>query len=434
MSASGGSLRVAMELIIILAVVAVLTLVVVGGLFVGRSKGGTATLPPETKAPTPSSTPTEDAIDPAKTPAIETPEPDEDIDPYPGGPNLLTEDEPDVVVVDEPMSLVQRFRQQLTRASSALGSNLRGIFSSGLTEEAWEELEESLIAADVGVDATLELVEGLRARVKEQGITDGAGALALLKEVLRLELGTADRTMARRPEGTTVWLFTGVNGTGKTTSIGKLAKRHVDAGEKVVLAAADTFRAAASEQLEIWGERSGARVIRQDEGADPAAVAFDGWKAATAANADLLMIDTAGRLQNKKELMAELTKVKKVVVREAEHLDEVLLVIDATTGQNGLSQAKAFTEAVEVTGVVLTKLDGTAKGGIVIAIQRALGLPVKLVGLGEGIEDLAEFDPDAFIDALFAEVVQDVELEDFDAELAELVADQQDDQQGDGTA
>ncbi|WP_108668297.1 signal recognition particle-docking protein FtsY [Euzebya rosea] len=425
-----------MELIIILAVVAVLTLVVVGGLFVGRRGGGTATLPPRTgtdsEAPTLSPTPTEDAIDPAATPAVETPDPDLDVDPYPGGPNLLTEDEPDVVV-EAPLSLVQRFRQQLTRASSALGSNLRGIFSSGLTEEAWEELEESLIAADVGVDATLELVEGLRARVKEQGITDGEGALALLKEVLRLELGTADRTMARRPDGTTVWLFTGVNGTGKTTSIGKLAKRHVDAGEKVVLAAADTFRAAASEQLEIWGERSGARVIRQDEGADPAAVAFDGWKAASAANADLLMIDTAGRLQNKKELMAELTKVKKVVVREAEHLDEVLLVIDATTGQNGLSQAKAFTEAVDVTGVVLTKLDGTAKGGIVIAIQRALGLPVKLVGLGEGIDDLAEFDPDAFIDALFAEVVQEVELEDFDAELADLIADQQDDQR-DGDA
>ena len=423
-----------MELIIILAVVAVLTLVVVGGLFVGRRGGGTATLPPRTgadsEAPTLSPTPTEDAIDPAATPAVETPDPDLDVDPYPGGPNLLTEDEPDVVV-EEPLSLVQRFRQQLTRASSALGSNLRGIFSSGLTEEAWEELEESLIAADVGVDATLELVEGLRARVKEQGITDGEGALALLKEVLRLELGTADRTMARRPDGTTVWLFTGVNGTGKTTSIGKLAKRHVDAGEKVVLAAADTFRAAASEQLEIWGERSGARVIRQDEGADPAAVAFDGWKAASAANADLLMIDTAGRLQNKKELMAELTKVKKVVVREAEHLDEVLLVIDATTGQNGLSQAKAFTEAVDVTGVVLTKLDGTAKGGIVIAIQRALGLPVKLVGLGEGIDDLAEFDPDAFIDALFAEVVQEVELEDFDAELAGLIADQQDDMRAD---
>ncbi len=436
MSASGGSLRLAMELIIILAVVAVLTLVVVGGLFVGRRGGGTATLPPRTgtdsEAPTLSPTPTEDAIDPAATPAVETPDPDLDVDPYPGGPNLLTEDEPDVVV-EAPLSLVQRFRQQLTRASSALGSNLRGIFSSGLTEEAWEELEESLIAADVGVDATLELVEGLRARVKEQGITDGEGALALLKEVLRLELGTADRTMARRPDGTTVWLFTGVNGTGKTTSIGKLAKRHVDAGEKVVLAAADTFRAAASEQLEIWGERSGARVIRQDEGADPAAVAFDGWKAASAANADLLMIDTAGRLQNKKELMAELTKVKKVVVREAEHLDEVLLVIDATTGQNGLSQAKAFTEAVDVTGVVLTKLDGTAKGGIVIAIQRALGLPVKLVGLGEGIDDLAEFDPDAFIDALFAEVVQEVELEDFDAELADLIADQQDDQR-DGDA
>jgi fused signal recognition particle receptor len=285
------------------------------------------------------------------------------------------------------------------------------VFSRGLDEQAWEELEESLIAADVGVEATLELVAGLRDRVKAEGITDGDAALALLKEVLRFELGMADRSLARREGGPTVWLFTGVNGTGKTTSIGKLAKRHVDAGEKVVLAAADTFRAAASEQLEIWGERSGARVIRQDEGADPAAVAFDGWKAASAAGADLLMIDTAGRLQNKKGLMEELSKVKRVVERESEHIDEVLLVLDATTGQNGLSQAQAFMEAVDVTGVVLTKLDGTAKGGIVIAIQRALDIPVKLVGLGEGIDDLAEFDPDAFIDALFADVLQEVELD-----------------------
>ncbi len=398
-------------ILIILLVVAALVVVVVGGLFVGRSggSGGAATkAPPAPDRPEPSPTPTEEALDPATDgPVVTAPAPDETVDPYPGGPDLLVTDE---VVEDEPISLVQRFRRQLTRASSALGDNLRGIFAKGLTEDAWEELEESLIAADVGVDATLELVEGLRARVKEEGITDGDGALALLKEVLRLELGTADRSMARRADGTTVWLFTGVNGTGKTTSIGKLSKRHVDAGEKVVLAAADTFRAAAAEQLEIWGERSGARVVRQEEGADPAAVAFDGWKAATSAGADLLMIDTAGRLQNKKELMAELTKVKRVVIREAEQLDEVLLVIDATTGQNGLSQAKAFTEAVDVTGVVLTKLDGTAKGGIVIAIQRALGIPVKLVGLGEGIEDLAEFDPDAFVDALFAEVVQDVEM------------------------
>ena len=402
-----------MDPILIVIIVVALFVVVGGALFVGRSGGGTTTAAPPEVAPSP--TPTEAALDPSADTAVAPPDPDLEADPYPGGPDLLIEDELDAVVVEEePLSLVQRFRLQLTKASSALGGNLRGIFSKGLTEEAWEELEESLIAADVGVDATLELVAGLRERVKAEGITDGEGALALLKEVLRLELGTADRTMGRRADGTTVWLFTGVNGTGKTTSIGKLAKRHVDAGDQVVLAAADTFRAAASEQLEIWGERSGARVVRQDEGADPAAVAFDGWKAASAAGADLLMIDTAGRLQNKKELMAELTKVKRVVVREADHLDEVLLVIDATTGQNGLSQAQAFTEAVDVTGVVLTKLDGTAKGGIVIAIQRALGLPVKLVGLGEGIDDLAEFDPDAFIDALFAEVVQDVELDEAD--------------------
>ncbi|HUG87035.1 MAG TPA: signal recognition particle-docking protein FtsY [Euzebya sp.] len=424
-----------MELIAI-AVIGLILLVVLVGFVVGRSRGGGTLAPPRPGRPVrpgdEGSTTTPDDIaargDPGAVSdtAVLEPEIDRDIDPYPGGPDLLTDD-----VLDEvagPMTLVQRFRLRLAKASGALGSNLRGIFAKGLTEEAWEELEESMIAADVGVEATMELVAGLRERVKAEGITDGDTALALLKEILVLELGTADRSMARRADGPTVWLFTGVNGTGKTTSIGKLAKREVDAGHTVVLAAADTFRAAASEQLEIWGERSGARVVRQSEGADPAAVAFDGWKAASASNADVLMIDTAGRLQNKKELMAELSKVKRVVVREAEHLDEVLLVIDATTGQNGLSQAKAFMDAVDVTGVVLTKLDGTAKGGIVIAIQRALGIPVKLVGLGESIEDLAEFDPDAFVDALFAEVLQDVELddlavaeaiEDLEAQLAE---------------
>ncbi|WP_370327938.1 signal recognition particle-docking protein FtsY [Euzebya sp.] len=416
-----------MELLIV-AVVAIIVLVVVGGLFVGRSRGGTTTLPRPSDRPT-TTTPLEPRpeSDERGEGAVTTrpPPPDADADPYPGGPDLLVEDE---AVEEAPLTLVERFRSRLTKASSALGANLRGIFSQGLDEDAWEELEESLIAADVGVEATMELVAGLRDRVREQGITDGEAALALLKEILRLELGMADRSLARRDAGTTVWLFTGVNGTGKTTSIGKLAKRHVDAGETVVLAAADTFRAAASEQLQIWGERSGARVVRQDEGADPAAVAFDGWKAATASGADLLMIDTAGRLQNKKELMAELSKVKRVVEREAEQLDEVLLVLDATTGQNGLSQAKAFMEAVDVTGVVLTKLDGTARGGIVIGIQRTLGIPVKLVGLGEGIEDLAPFDPDAFVDALFADVVQDVELEDYASALLE--ADQVDEEQG----
>jgi fused signal recognition particle receptor len=235
--------------------------------------------------------------------------------------------------------------------------------------------------------------------------------MALLQEILRLELGVADRSLRWRDDGTTVWLVTGVNGTGKTTSIGKIAAREGAGGRTVVLAAADTFRAAAADQLELWGQRAGARVVRQESGADPAAVAFDGWSAASSSGADLLMVDTAGRLQNKRELMDELSKVKRVLDREAGHVDEVLLVLDATTGQNGLAQASAFAEAVDVSGVVLTKLDSTAKGGIVVAIQRQLGIPVKLVGLGEGIEDHAAFDPDAFVDALFTQASQDVSIE-----------------------
>jgi fused signal recognition particle receptor len=325
---------------------------------------------------------------------------------------------PGVVEPEAPplLSPRERFQLRLGRARGSLGGNIASIFRRGLTEEAWEDLEESLIAADVGVEATMELVEGLRDRARAEGVRTGDQALALLKEVLRLELSVADRSLHRRPSGPSVWLVTGVNGTGKTTSIGKLAARSRAAGETVVLAAADTFRAAASEQLQLWGERSGARVVRQASGADPAAVAFDGWQAAKADGADLLMVDTAGRLQNKRALMDELSKVKRVLERDAGPCDEVLLVLDATTGQNGLAQAKAFTEAVAVTGVVLTKLDGTAKGGIVIAIQRQLGLPVKLVGLGEDVEDLADFDPDAFVDALFSQVAQDVEIDDAEAE------------------
>jgi len=320
--------------------------------------------------------------------------------------------EPLPPVAEEPLSTRERFRRRLGRARSSLGASVAGIFGRGVTDEAWEELEESLIAADVGVDATLEIVQGLRERATAEGVRTGDEALALLKEVLRLELSVTDRSLARREQGPSVWLITGVNGTGKTTSIGKMTARYTAEGDTVVLAAADTFRAAAAEQLQLWGERSGARVVRQAAGADPAAVAFDGWQAAKAAGADLLMVDTAGRLQNKRELMDELRKVKRVLERDAGPCDETLLVLDATTGQNGLTQAKAFMEAVDVSGVILTKLDGTAKGGIVIAIQRQLGIPVKLVGLGEGIDDLADFDPDAFVDALFAEVVQDVALED----------------------
>ena len=311
----------------------------------------------------------------------------------------------------KPLTARERFRTRMGRTRSSLGDNVAAIFRRGVSDDAWDELEESLISADVGVDASLELVAGLRERAKAEGIRTGQEALALLKEVLLLELSVSDRSLHRRVGGPTVWLVTGVNGTGKTTSIGKLAARHSGAGETVVLAAADTFRAAAAEQLELWGEKAGARVVRQTAGADPAAVAFDGWQAAKAADADLLLVDTAGRLQNKRELMDELRKVKRVLERDAGPCDEVLLVLDATTGQNGLAQARAFMDAVDVTGVVLTKLDGTAKGGIVIAIQRQLGLPVKLVGLGEDVEDLADFEPDAFVEALFEQVAQDVDLD-----------------------
>jgi fused signal recognition particle receptor len=310
-----------------------------------------------------------------------------------------------------PLSPAERFRVRLGRARTGLGQRVAAILRGGIDESVWDDLEDSLISADVGVEATMELVAGLRERCRAEGIRTGPEVLALLKEVLRLELGVADRSLARRDEGTTVWLVTGVNGTGKTTTIGKIAAREKAAERTVVLAAADTFRAAASEQLQRWGERAGARVVTQQQGADPAAVAFDGLQAASSAGADLLLVDTAGRLQNKRALMEELGKVKRVLDREAGRCDEVLLVLDATTGQNGLSQARAFQDAVDVTGVVLTKLDGTAKGGIVIAIQRQLGLPVKLVGLGEEIDDLAVFDPDAFVDALFTEGSQDVEID-----------------------
>lgn len=305
----------------------------------------------------------------------------------------------------------ERFRQRLGRARSGLGASVAAILGRGPSEEAWEELEEALIAADVGVDSAARLVAEVREQVRERGARTPAETLELLKDALRRELAAADRDLARRGDGPTVWLVTGVNGTGKTTSIGKLAARHARDGEQVVLAAADTFRAAAADQLERWADDAGARIVRAGEGADPASVAYDGYASARSSDADLLLVDTAGRLQNKRALMEELRKVKRVLERDAGPCDEVLLVLDATTGQNGLSQARAFMEAVDVSGVVLTKLDGTARGGIVVAIQRELGLPVKLVGLGEGLDDLAPFDPAAFVEALFAEQAQDVTLD-----------------------
>ena len=391
------------ELLIAGGAVIVLVLVVLVGLIPRRRRKARTPTPEEARQATATATKAPPREVTEAPPGAETVPPEAiDVAPAPPAPPAV---EP------EPITTAERFRRRLGRARSSLGTNVAGIFRRGVTDEAWDDLEESLIAADVGVDASLEIVQGLRDRAKSEGIRTGEEALALLKEVLLLELSVADRTLHRREGGPTVWLVTGVNGTGKTTSIGKLAARHTGSGEKVVLAAADTFRAAAAEQLELWGERAGARVVRQVAGADPAAVAFDGWKAAEAAAADLLLVDTAGRLQNKRELMDELRKVKRVLERDAGPCDEVLLVLDATTGQNGLSQARAFMEAVDVSGVVLTKLDGTAKGGIVVAIQRELGIPVKLVGLGEEVDDLADFDPQAFVDALFAQVAQDVDLD-----------------------
>ncbi|MDH4078073.1 MAG: signal recognition particle-docking protein FtsY, partial [Acidimicrobiia bacterium] len=262
-------------------------------------------------------------------------------------------------------------------------------------------LEEALIQADVGVATSMSLIGDVRDLAKGSGADSGEDILGLLKARMHRELEGKDRSLTLDEGKTNVWLFVGVNGVGKTTTIGKVARRLVDEGHKPLLAAGDTFRAAAAEQLTTWGERAGADVVRGNEGGDPSAVIFDGVQAAAARGCDVVLADTAGRLHNKTNLMEELSKVRRVAGREPGHVSEVLLVIDATTGQNGMSQAKVFTEAVEVTGVVLTKLDGSAKGGIVFAIESELGIPVKLVGLGEKAGDLVDFDAPAFVDALF---------------------------------
>ncbi len=277
-----------------------------------------------------------------------------------------------------------------------------GIFSgfSKLDDDFYDELEESLILADVGMDTTLEAVEELKRRAKAAGIKDTEGGRACMKEVLidLLDVKDTGLTLTTKPS---VCLFIGVNGVGKTTTIGKLGHALKGEGKKVLLCAADTFRAAASDQLTIWAERGGLEIVKQGEGADPAAVVFDATSAAKARGADVILVDTAGRLHNKQNLMNELNKISRVIDRELPDCDrETLLVLDATTGQNGLIQAKQFLDAAGITGIVLTKLDGTAKGGIVVAIARELGLPVKYVGLGEGIDDLRPFDAKAYVEAL----------------------------------
>ncbi len=282
-------------------------------------------------------------------------------------------------------------------------SSLRG--RTGVDDSTWDDLEEALLLADAGVKTTTRVLDDLRIRAKAGELADSEAVIDSLKADLKGLFEGEDRELREgdaEPGSPTLWLFVGVNGVGKTTTIGKLAAREAGSGKKVVLAAGDTFRAAAGEQLETWAERSGSSIIRGSDGADPSSVIFDAVQHAAARGADIVLADTAGRLHTKVNLMDELRKVRRVAERPPAQLTEVLLVIDATTGQNGLAQAQQFTEAVGVTGVVLTKLDGTAKGGIVLAIRSELGLPIKLVGLGEHAEDLVPFDPDEFVEALFS--------------------------------
>jgi len=297
-----------------------------------------------------------------------------------------------------------RLRGRLARSQSALGSALLSLLSSAnLDDQTWEDIEDALITADMGVGPARQLVAQLRTEVKVAGTRDTATVRALLRADLIAQLGPdLDRSLHTKPHGDrpAVLLVVGVNGTGKTTACGKLARALVGDGRTVLLGAADTFRAAAADQLQTWAERVGAQVVRSDrEGADPASVAFEAVNAGIERGIDTVIIDTAGRLHTKAGLMDELGKIKRVISKHAT-VDEVLLVLDATTGQNGLRQARVFAEVVDVTGIILTKLDGTAKGGIVVAVQRELGVPVKLVGLGEGPDDLAPFEPEAFVDAI----------------------------------
>ena len=273
--------------------------------------------------------------------------------------------------------------------------------SSSIDDSTWEGLADALLLADMGVVTTAALVDSLRKRVGRKEVADADGLLRLLKVELLARLGEADRDLALGGEPS-VWLFVGVNGVGKTTTIGKLGYRESVSGRRLVFAAGDTFRAAAADQLSLWADRSGSTVVRGAEGADPSSVVYDAVAHAASRGADLVLADTAGRVHTKANLMDELSKVRRVADKGAGTVTETLLVIDATTGQNGLVQARQFAEAVDVTGIVLTKLDGSARGGIVVAVQDDLGIPVKLVGVGEGVDDLVPFDPEEFVDALFA--------------------------------
>ncbi|MFV2118419.1 signal recognition particle-docking protein FtsY [Streptomyces sp. Act-28] len=407
-----------MEFVILAVVIALVAGGVISGLVVGGRRK--RRLPPEAPSTTPTITapPAEPRVgEEAETSRAEPRRTIEEVDLPPaeeavGSPAAVE----DPVVAEPPVREVEipapaagrlvRLRARLARSQNSLGKGLLTLLSrDNLDEETWEEIEDTLLTADVGVAPTQELVERLRERVRVLGTRTPDELRALLREELLALVGTDfDRSVKTEGglETPGVVMVVGVNGTGKTTTTGKLARVLVADGRSVVLGAADTFRAAAADQLQTWGERVGARTVRGPEGGDPASIAYDAVKEGIAEGADVVLIDTAGRLHTKTGLMDELGKVKRVVEKHGP-LDEILLVLDATTGQNGLVQARVFAEVVDITGIVLTKLDGTAKGGIVIAVQRELGVPVKLVGLGEGPDDLAPFEPEAFVDALIGE-------------------------------
>ncbi|WP_029432900.1 signal recognition particle-docking protein FtsY [Blastococcus sp. URHD0036] len=400
-----------MEFVLIAVAILVVALLVGVGLLTSRGRrttrldddaldGTTLTRPRPPQAPPvgPSETSGATASGLGTTPAEETrPEVPVELPPAEPEPGLLFETPPPSA------GRLVRLRARLARSQSSLGRGLLTVLArEKLTEDDWEEVEETLLAADVGIGATTQIVDRLRTQSLVLATASAADLRALLVRELTAVLGPdLDRTLGvQRHEGRPgVVLVVGVNGAGKTTTVGKIARVLVGDGRSVVLGAADTFRAAAADQLETWGERVGVLTVRGKEGADPASVAFEAVRTGVEAEVDTVVVDTAGRLHTKSGLMDELGKIKRVVEKQSP-VTEVLLVLDATTGQNGVVQARVFTEAVEVTGVVLTKLDGTAKGGIVVSVQRELGIPVKLVGLGEGADDLAPFEPEAFAEAL----------------------------------
>ncbi|GLW06072.1 signal recognition particle receptor FtsY [Microtetraspora sp. NBRC 13810] len=392
----------------IIVIVVVVALLAAGGLFLLFRPGGKAApppvQPPETHpVPKEKEAPAEGVAAPEEAATTTVPPPTVPPPAVPVEPPVL---KPEIEVPPPSAGRMVRLRARLARSQNALGKGLLDLLSRDrLDDDVWEEIEETLISADVGVAPTQTMVEELRTKVKVLGSRTPSEVRGLLREQLLVQIGAdLDRTLHTKPHGErpAVLLVVGVNGTGKTTTTGKLARSLIGDGKKVLLGAADTFRAAAADQLQTWGERVGADVVRGPEGGDPASVAFDATAKGIEDKVDVVIVDTAGRLHTKTGLMDELGKVKRVIEKKAT-VDEVLLVLDATTGQNGMRQAQVFAEVVDVTGIALTKLDGTAKGGIVISVQRELGVPVKLVGLGEGPDDLAPFDPEVFVDALLGD-------------------------------